>query len=299
MYTNFPNATQKHQAHSSQGLQLQSQVHGNHQVEIAHVFKSPSDAADIKFDYVVCAHKAINPSSIPPIFQDCTSERTTFVIIQNGVGNEDPFRETFPSNTIISCVTWTGAVQNKPGIIEHGKNEDMQIGLFPNPSLSPDVEKVRLESFANLLTTGGTKYNVERNIQTKRWEKVIWNAAWNPLTTLTSSSVQMYLSSSPHATITAKTLMKEVLLVAQTLGVPDLSDGLPDQLTEKVLNMPSEVWSSMYQDRKEGRKLEKEVILGVPLKRAQELGLEEKVPVLRAIWSLIDTVDQGIGKVKF
>ena len=29
---------------------------------------------------------------------------TTIVIIQNGVGNEDAFRERFPSVTIISCV---------------------------------------------------------------------------------------------------------------------------------------------------------------------------------------------------
>lgn len=279
-----------------QGLQINSQIHGSQKVAIANIFKSPSDA-NTKFDYIVCAHKAINPSSTPPIFKPCTSSSTTFVIIQNGVGNEDPFRETFPSNTIISCVTWTGAVQNSPGVIEHGTNEDMQIGLFPNPQLSASLEKERLDLFAKLLTTGGTKFNVEENIQIKRWEKVIWNAAWNPLTTLTGTSVQSYLKSGPAATATAKELMREVLLVAQTLGVP-LSNSLPDELVDKVLNMPGEVFSSMYQDRKEGRALEKEVILGVPMKRAKELGLEANVPILRAIWSMIDAVDQGITKSK-
>lgn len=279
-----------------QGLQIDSQLHGSQKVDIANIFKSPSDA-NIKFDYIVCAHKAINPSSIPPIFKPCTSDKTTFVIIQNGVGNEDPFRETFPSNTTISCVTWTGAVQNSPGVIEHGKNEDMQIGLFPNPQLPASLEKERLDLFAKLLTTGGTRFNVEENIQIKRWEKVIWNAAWNPLTTLTGTSVQSYLKSGPAATATAKGLMREVLLVAQTLGVP-LSDSLPNDLVDKVLNMPGEVFSSMYQDRKEGRALEKEVILGVPMKRAKELGLEANVPILRAIWSMIDAVDQAITKSK-
>ncbi|KAK4503250.1 hypothetical protein PRZ48_006678 [Zasmidium cellare] len=289
-------ARSNYDAVKQNGLQIQSALHGTHTVPITAVYKSPSNIKTT-FDFIVFAHKAINPSSIPPLFKTCVSDSTTFVIIQNGVGNEDPFRETFPDNSIISCVTWTGAVQNTPGIIEHGKNEDMQIGLFPNPNIDEGVENQRLSTFAHLLTTGGTKFNLEENIQVKRWEKVIWNAAWNPLTTLTLTSVQSYLHTSPAALATAKTLMSEVLLIAQTLGIP-LPSNLPEQLIQKVLDMPQEVYSSMYQDRKEGRALEKEVILGVPLRRAGELGLGERVPVLRAIWSLVDAVDRGITGAK-
>ncbi|KAF2165336.1 hypothetical protein M409DRAFT_55750 [Zasmidium cellare ATCC 36951] len=289
-------ARSNYEAVKQNGLHITSALHGTHTIKPTNVFQTPSDATPLKFAYIILAHKAINPSTIPPLFKTCVSDSTTFVIIQNGVGNEDPFRSTFPANTIISCVTWTGAVQTSPGVIEHGKNEDMQIGLFPNATLPTNIEQDRLKTFAHLLTTGGTKFNIESNVQLKRWEKVIWNAAWNPLTTLTGTSVQSYLRSSPAATQTAKSLMREVLLVGQTLGIP-LADSLPDELVEKVLDMPGEVFSSMYQDRREGRALEKEVILGVPLRRAGELGLEGRVPVLRAIWSMIDMVDRGITGV--
>ena len=58
-----------------------------------------------KFDYIVCAHKAIDQGGVPAqIEAGVDEERTTVVIIQNGVGNEEPFRRAFHSATIISCV---------------------------------------------------------------------------------------------------------------------------------------------------------------------------------------------------
>lgn len=135
------------------------------------VYRSPSDAGKV-FDYIVCAHKAIDPASAPPLFNEVADENTTFVLIQNGVGNEEPFRKAFPKCSIISCVTWTGATQHSPGIISHGDCEDMQIGLYPNPDIDASLDKSRLDGFAELLTKGGTKFQVENDIQIKRWEKV-------------------------------------------------------------------------------------------------------------------------------
>lgn len=59
----------------------------------------------MKFDYIVCAHKAITQDKVPAeIAAGVDEDRTTLVIIQNGVGNEVPFRAAFPKATIISCV---------------------------------------------------------------------------------------------------------------------------------------------------------------------------------------------------
>lgn len=220
------------------------------------------------------------------------SDATTFVIIQNGVGNEDPFRQTFPNNTIISCVTWTGAVQASPGLIKHNPNEDMQIGLYPNQTLKADLEMERLDKFAKLLTNGGTKFTVEENIQIKRWEKVVWNAAWNPLTTLTGVEVQTYLKSSPEAMRVTRQLMQEMVDIAQACKVP-LSHDLVEVLIDKVLAMPP-IFSSMYVDSQEGRPLEMEVIVGTPMRKANEFGMQ--VPVLRTIYSLTAAVNQRLSK---
>lgn len=56
-------------------------------------------------DYVVCAHKAIDQDHVAAQLQPVVDpSRTTIVIIQNGVGNEEPFRKQFPQNSIITCV---------------------------------------------------------------------------------------------------------------------------------------------------------------------------------------------------
>jgi len=71
------------------------------------MFKQPSEATD-KYDYVVCAHKALKlDQTVPNAIRPAVGQATTIVIIQNGVGNEDPFRQAFPQNTIISCVVST------------------------------------------------------------------------------------------------------------------------------------------------------------------------------------------------
>ena len=71
--------------------------------QISTVVKTPAEAGTT-FDIVVCAHKAIGQDKVPAILAPAVDEKTTLVIIQNGVGNEEPFRKAFPQTTIITCV---------------------------------------------------------------------------------------------------------------------------------------------------------------------------------------------------
>ncbi|KAG9681530.1 2-dehydropantoate 2-reductase, partial [Aureobasidium melanogenum] len=167
------------------------------------------------------------------------------------------------------------------------------MGLFSNPNVAQDLEQSRLEIFATLLKTGGTIFQAEKDIQIKRWEKVTWNAAWNSITTLTDVNTQDWLKSSPQAMATTKRLMHEVIDVANRCNVP-LEYKLADDLVNKILAMPG-IFSSMHTDMKEGRPLEVDVILGYPIKKATEFGLD--VPVLRTIYALTTAVNGRLSKL--
>jgi ketopantoate reductase len=66
--------------------------------------RTPAEAGET-YDYIVLANKAIDQTSVPARIAPAVDEnKTTIVIAQNGVGNEDPFREAFPKNAILSCV---------------------------------------------------------------------------------------------------------------------------------------------------------------------------------------------------
>ena len=61
--------------------------------------------AGVKFDFILCAHKAIDQAASTLDIEPAVDQsRTTIVLAQNGVGNEEPFRNAFPSATILSCV---------------------------------------------------------------------------------------------------------------------------------------------------------------------------------------------------
>lgn len=189
-----------------------------------------------------------------------------------------------------SCLkqVWTGASQSTPGLIKHTKSEDMQIGLYPNDDdKAGDQDQLRLDQFASLLKAGKTVFQVVPNIQVQRWEKVVWNAAWNSLTSLTLLDTHSWLSSSEGATPLTRRLMAEVIAVANACRVP-LPDDLVDTLLAKILAMPP-IGSSMQADYKAGRPMEVEIILGTPCRKARELGVE--VPILETLYLVLTAVN--------
>ncbi|KAJ5508141.1 hypothetical protein N7527_010284 [Penicillium freii] len=278
-------ARSNYEAVKANGITINSENHGQHTFHPHRVVKSVADIPPV--DYIVCANKAIDQDEVVAKLQPAIDSKTTIVVIQNGVGNEEPFRKQFPENSIITCVTWVGATQTSPGIVAHTKSEDMQIGLFPNPQVEPQVEQKRLETFADLLRNGKTRFQVLEDMQVQRWEKVVWNAAWNSLTTLTMVDTQSWLKSSEDAMPFTRQLMQEVINIARACGVP-LKDGLIDQLMDKINAMPG-IGSSMQTDCKSGRPMEIDVILGFPVRKSRELGIQ--APYLETLYVLLRAVD--------
>lgn len=166
----------------------------------------------------------------------------------------------------------------------------MQIGLYQNEVANPALEAERLEQFAALLQQGQTVFQIDNDIQRKRWEKVVWNAAWNPLTTLTMVDTKTWLDSSDESHAVTRRLMREVIDVAQRCGV-SLGYELVDELMAKVAKM-GRIGSSMQQDAKAGRPLEVDVILGHPVEKAKEFGMD--TPVLSTIFALTTAVNRRI-----
>ena len=163
----------------------------------------------------------------------------------------------------------------------------MQIGLFPNPQVDSATEQQRLKTFAALLEHGQTRFQILEDMQAKRWEKVVWNVAWNSLTALTMVDTQTWLHSSDDAEPFTRQLMREVIHIARGCGVR-LADDLVDQLMDKINSMPG-VGSSMQTDCKNGRPMEIDVILGFPVRKSRELGIP--APFLETLYVILRAVD--------
>lgn len=195
---------------------------------------------------------------------------------------------------MVNCIqVWVGASQQTPGIVQHTDAENTELGLFPNPSLSSTLEETRLEKFTDLLKEGGTPFRTIPTIQAARWEKVVWNVAWNAITTLTDQDVSGWLDSSPEAEVYTKDLMREVIAVAGSCGVV-LKHGLEDELLvrAKELTRTGVLRTSMQADREAGRKMEIEVILGTPVRKGREAGVS--IPRLESLYVLLLAINKRL-----
>lgn len=152
------------------------------------------------------------------------------------------------------------------------------------------METGRLEKFGSLLDAGGTLFQVVPDIQVQRWEKVVWNAAWNSLTTLTLLDTHAWLSSSEDATRMTKELMREIISVARALGLP-IAYELVDRLMDKILDMPP-IGSSMRTDYENGRPMEVDIILGYPVRKGKELGLD--VRTAETIYIILTAINKRL-----
>lgn len=179
--------------------------------------------------------------------------------------------------------------------MDHSASEDTELGLFPNPELAGELEEQRLEGLASLLREGGTNVQVLTEIQTARWKKVIWNMAWNTLTTLTGADVESWLKSSDLSTPITHRLMTEAIEVARALGVPGIEYELADELIARVKPLGA-IYSSMYHDSRAARPMELEVIIGTPVRKGREFGIA--IPTLETIYTILLAVDQTSAKAR-
>jgi 2-dehydropantoate 2-reductase len=101
------------------------------------------------------------------------SPNATIVLIQNGIGIEDPIKERFPRNPIISSVTYIGVTQNEPGVVYHsGKVQVLISGLFEPIEGVDTTTPVQL--YGDICKKGGIDTIMTDDIQNYRWQKLVW-----------------------------------------------------------------------------------------------------------------------------
>ena len=146
-------------------------------------------SCELRFGYwlisaVLVANKALLDAkpSLSDQLRPVISSTTSIVLLQNGVGAEAPLHESFPDNTIISAVVWTGGrsiSSEKDGQAgaEQFNREGLTIGVDYRSEDAgvKQEEKKRLDTLVQWLEAGKGECTVTEEIQTERWIKVIWS----------------------------------------------------------------------------------------------------------------------------
>lgn len=297
-----------YQAVHDNGFQVKSPQFGSYNFKPEYTFSSPEQARKIKaekglkWDYLLVATKALpDVSDDSRLIEGLVGDDTSIVLVQNGLGIEEPYRQRFPSATVLSAVTIASCVQPKAGIIDHNRWTRISVGPFlphldTNGSSAQPNDKVankRTSEFVELLRSGGisdAEIYDHAGLQFVRWHKIAINAAMNPSAVLTGGAGNQELSLDPELAIHTKGIMEEVLsaapkIIGKEIPWKELKLATPDQILRSVSKNDTGSRPSMYWDWVEGRKMELEAILGNPIRIAREKGIE--MPRVQSVYAML------------
>jgi ketopantoate reductase len=145
-------ARSNYKALAEHGVQLQTHTFGDYtfhphvvfpSVAAAAANPSPSGAGPHEWDYIIVTTKALpDRSDDSALIAPLVGAKSCIVLIQNGVGVEQPYRTRFPSTPIISAVTVISAEQTSPGTIRQNRWTRIHIGPYSDSaSFSPPSDK--------------------------------------------------------------------------------------------------------------------------------------------------------------
>ncbi|CAO3685854.1 unnamed protein product [Rhizopus stolonifer] len=272
------------------GFKIESQKFGDGVFHPHKVARTVSECVTTKpFDYILVTLKALPEIyNVADIIAPAVTENTTLVLIQNGLGVEEPIVAKFPNNPLISIVAYISTSQHEPGTITMLAKESLIVGKYLKSNCSSDKQQ---SLFVEHLRKGGVQVDVVEDVEQVRWQKLIWNASFSSVCTMTGMTTTEVLESK-EALVAIRGIMREVITAANAEGYDFDQESQIEGLITRTQMSAKNYKPSMQLDRERGSPMEIEVILGAPLKRAKAKQL--LVPQLEIMHSICSAANQLI-----
>ena len=209
--------------------------------------------------------------------RDFLAQDGVAITLQNGVGNDDMLASRLGPERVLLGSTTEGATIVDLATVRHGGK---------GKTILPQASGRRLElihNFAQLLKRAGFGIELAPDVQAVVWEKLVVNAAINPLTALLDVP-NGYLVSNERANSVARDAAREAAMVALALGVA-FAPGQAASRAMEVARLTKDNHSSMLQDVRKGRPTELEAITGAIRRHGQAAGIA--TPVNDALYDLL------------
>lgn len=240
------------------------------------VMRTIEDASLHKpYDYIVVCTKCVpEVYKTEDLIRPVVTPGAAVVIIQNGIGNEQPIMDAFPESYVIGVVTSVGAT-NHGGHITHKISDKMVVG-----TMDPRIEAVNsAKRFVEVYNSSQSEAEFSSDLGYRRWWKLFYNATFNTTGALTGNDTSRIFFSGLKDSIVAPGMLELRKIAEAELGLeidPDVEKYWLDVSRGKYYE------PSMLVDVKKGRVMELEVILGNPLRIAAKHHVD--APILSMLY---------------
>lgn len=246
------------------GLRIES-VSGDAHVHPATIEKAEGS---IQADLVLWAVKTYSNKQAIHAANLLVGKGTHILSLQNGVDAVDELAESFGPERIIGGFASIAAEAVEPGVIRHTALGRITIGELDGG------ESDRVKSIAAILGKAQIPHKITTTIRRDLWAKLVWNAAFNPLSVLLHSTVEELLKNLASLSI-LKRAMEESMAVAKAEG-HELSPTLIERYLDPK-DQSGEFRTSMLQDFIRKRPMEIDAITGAVVRRARRHGVATPV----------------------
>lgn len=233
------------------------------------------------FDFILIATKVLPKTLNTKLVAKILNQNTSIVLLQNGIHIEKKWQQEFPNHHLISILAFVCVAKNSPTTIKHQDYGRLIVGDFPSGVSSKTL------SLIELFQKSGVAVEPSKNIQTQRWKKLVWNAAFNPISVISGGFNTEQILENFKTSNLAHQIMQEICVLAKLDGCE-----LQEDIVEKTIELTKKMKpykTSMLLDFEEKRPMEIEAILGNALKFAKEKSA--KTPCLEGVYDQIKNLN--------
>lgn len=277
---------------TTEGIAIRSRTYGSFDGwRPQNVARSVTEATEKfgPFDYILLTTKNIpdGPITCEEVVRPAVLPCLVIIMMQNGLGIEEPMMKEFPNNIILLAVLLI-ALAYRNGIVENPGKDHITLGDFRaahNCTLPGTEEAMR--NFIEIYRNPDPQVNyiaVDDDCRTTRWQKLVYNSVFNVITAILEVDVTRCQIAGLNDPL-FRPAMQEVIAIAASEGVT-----IPADTIERFIHIGDGMFYSplMCVDRRKNQLIEMEVILGNPLRIAQKNGVS--TPILLVLYQLLKVV---------
>jgi len=257
------------------GLQVKS-VLGDLLVLPALATDRPAEVGPV--DLILFTTKTYHTDEAALLMKPMVSDSTTVVSLQNGVDAAERIGAVVGRERVLGGATWLSAAVEAPGVIgQYSQFRRIVLGELDGRKTK------RLEDISRALQEAGPTVEVTDNIAKVLWTKFVFISSVSAVGSLTRVTFGEYREV-PEARAVLKEAIGEVAAVARAGGV-ELDGDVVEKTLDFLDGSAPTIKPSMQRDVEAGKVNELESMVGVVVKKGEELGVP--TPFMRFAYAML------------
>lgn len=214
------------------------------------------------------------------------TQEAALISLQNGIDNEIELAHIISPERVVGGVAYIEADMPEPGHIVHTGLGNLVIGQ----KTEAGVPFAHADEFSAACKEAGFECALTPDTKQVKWNKLVFNAALNPLTALTGTTLGE-LTHDAEMLRLIHNVLSETVAVASADGVT-----FPPTIVDNAMQMAlrlSSMTSSMRRDFDRNKPLETEALLGAIVRRARQFDVP--TPAVQTLYALLRIIDHKRG----